>query len=204
MAFFEHRFPERISREAVCGPRFANGKAYMPGGQRQTNRMAAYPLQQYTIDQPLRSAAEFEQLRAFFYVVGGDADAFRFKDWSDYRASLDNTSTTLVTGTTYQLNRIYPMGVRTFVRPIYKPNTGLRVYRTRSGATTDITDTCAVDTTTGRVTVNTGHASGDVYRWVGTFDVPVAFKDPSAAWRLRGGPRMLMEWTNIELEEVRL
>lgn len=201
MAFFESRFPEQISANAQGGPRFVNSKAFMPGGQRITNRLSTYPLHEYSIAQPCRSGDEFETLRAFFYVVGGDADAFRFKDWTDYKAMASNSSLTLISGSIYQLNRIYVFGSRTFVRPIYKPNSGVVVTRTRSGVTS--TATATVDTTTGQATI-TGHVDGDTYTWAGTFDVPVAFKDPAAVWQFIGTPRMLTEWTGIDLEEVRL
>lgn len=203
MAFFEQRFPERISRNALGGPRFFNSKAYTVSGQRNTNRNATYPLHQYTIDHPVKAAEDFEALRAFFYVVGGDADAFRFKDWSDHRATQANSSATLLTGSTYQLNRLYTFGSRTFVRPIYKPvNDGaLKLWRTRSAVVSEATVT--PDYTTGQVDV-LGHVSGDTYTWSGTFDVPVAFKDPAAMWRLLGTPNLLTDWTGIELEEVRL
>ena len=203
MAFFEALFPPRISRNAQGGPRFLTSKAYTVSGQRQTNRNATYPLHQYTIGHPVKTGADFEQLRAFFYVVGGDADAFRFKDWSDFRATQANTSTTVITGTTYQLNRTYTFGGRQFVRPIYKPVAGVQVFRTRGVDVTDITESCAVNTTNGQMTVNTGHQAGDTYTWVGTFHVPVAFKDPAALWRLLGTPNMLTEWPSIELEEIR-
>ena len=75
MAFFEELFPPRISRDAEGGPRFINSKAYSASGQRITNREAKYPLHEYTIAHPPRSQEDFEALRAFFYVVGGDADA---------------------------------------------------------------------------------------------------------------------------------
>lgn len=204
MAFFEHLFPPRISRNAQGGPRFLTSKAYTVSGQRHTNRNATYPLHQYTIAHPVRAAVDFEELRAFFYVVGGDADAFRFKDWSDFRATLENTSATLISGTTYQLNRTYTVGSRQFVRPIYKPVAGVLVFRNRSGVITEVTESCVVNTATGQMTVSTGHESGDTYRWAGTFHVPVAFKDAAALWTLLGTPDMLTEWPNIELEEVRL
>jgi hypothetical protein len=46
--------------------------------------------------------------------------------------------------------------------------------------------------------------AGDSYRWMGTFHVPVAFKDPSAVWKVLGGTKLITEWSGIELEEVRL
>lgn len=201
MAFFEELFPPRISRDAQGGPRFITSKAYSAAGQRITNREATYPLHEYSIAHPPRSQEDFEALRAFFYVVGGDADAFRFKDWSDFRATRQNSNLTLIAGAVFQLNRLYTFGTRTFVRPIYKPMTGVVVWRNRAGAWSQAV--AAVDTTTGKATV-TGHAAGDVYVWEGMFHVPVAFKDPAAMWKVLGGPKMITEWSGIELEEVRL
>lgn len=203
MAFFESIFPESISRDAEGGPRFITSKAYSAAGQRITNREAAYPLHEYRIAHPPSSQREFESLRAFFYVVGGDADAFRFKDWSDFRATDANTTLTAVAGAanTWQLCRTYVFGIRIFVRPIYKLAAGCKVMRMRGGVQTTLGD--VPDVNTGRVVI-TGHVAGDIYRWAGEFHVPVAFKDPSAVWHVLGGPHLITEWSGIELEEVRL
>lgn len=204
MAFFETVFPEHISVNAEGGPRFLTTKAYMQGGQRITNREATHPLHQYSIAKPARDRVDFEDLRAFFYVVGGDADGFLMKDWGDFRAAQTNTSLSLVTGSTYQLNRLYSYGGRTYVRPIQKPKNSIQVFRTRSGVTSDITvGGASVNYTTGIVTIG-GHVSGDTYTWSGEFYVPVAFKDPAAMWRLLGTLDEMMEWPSIELEEVRV
>ena len=202
MAFFEAQFPPDISRDMEGGPRFLTSKAYMAGGQRITNRTAAYPLHDFSLAQPPRTGALFEQLRAFFWVVGGDADAFRFKDWSDYIATQANTSATLITPGVYQLNRIYTFGARTFTRPIYKPVAGAQVFRTRAAVVTNITGTTTVNNATGQITV-TGHTAGDAYAWAGQFDIPAAFKDAGAVFRVLGGPQMLTEWSGIGVEEVR-
>eukprot|EP01041_Mallomonas_annulata_P018012 gene18012-36745_t len=66
--------------------------------------------------------------------------------------------------------------------------TGWRRYsglRTRSGSTTNITGASTVLTTSGQLEV-TGHMSGDVYTWSGKFDVPAAFRDPGAVFRVIG------------------
>jgi len=203
MAFFEQQFPPLISINMSGGPRFLTDKASMSGGQRITNRRSQYPLHQYSFNKPTLSGAEFETLRSFFYVVGGDADGFRFKDWSDFIAVQSNTSATFISTNIYQLNRVYVFGSRTFTRPIYKPVVGATIYRTRSSVTTDITGTTTINFTTGRITV-TGHADGDVYKWSGEFDVPVALRDSSAAWTFLGGPDMLTEWSGLEVEEIRV
>jgi uncharacterized protein (TIGR02217 family) len=203
MAFFEELFPPDISANMVGGPRFANGKAYMPAGQRITNREALYPLHEYTLAHPVQFGAEFESLRAFFWVVGGDADAFRFKDWSDYRATLANSGATEISAGLYQLARLYRFGSRTFTRPIAKPVAGARIWRTRSGVAADVTASTTLDTTTGRFNV-TGHLAGDTYAWAGEFHIPAAFRDPAAAFRVLGTSAMLTEWPSLEIEEVRL
>jgi uncharacterized protein (TIGR02217 family) len=203
MAFFEAQFPPDISRGMSGGPRFLTDKAFTAGGQRTTNRRSQYPLHEYSLAHPVQFGSEFDALRAFFYVVGGDADGFRFKDWSDYQGTQSNTSATLITGSVYQLNKRYTFGSRTFTRPIYKPVAGAQVFRTRAAVVTDITGTTAVDLATGRATVS-GHTGGDTYAWAGQFDVPAAFRDPAAVFQVLGGSRMLTEWPSIEIEEIRL
>lgn len=201
MSFFEQLFPPRISLNAQGGPRFMVEKAYTSSGRRSTNLLAAYPIHEYAIDQPVRNGADFEELRAFFYVVGGDADAFRFRDWSDYQLTALNSQLSLVSGTTWQVQRLYTFGSRTFVRPISKPVAGAVVTRNRSGVLSTVTTT--VDSTTGQCVI-TDHVSGDTYTAAGEFHVPVAFKDPHAVWKLLGTPNRLTEWSGISLEEVRL
>lgn len=201
MAFFEALFPPRISANAVGGPRFITEKAYSASGRRSTNRLAAWPLHEYAIEHPVRTAVDFEELRAFFYVVGGDADAFRFKDWADYQLTDANSRLSLVSGTTWQLERVYTFGSRTFARPISKPVAGVVVNRLRSGVRT--ATAAVLDTTTGLCTIS-DHVSGDTYSAVGEFHVPVAFKDPAASWVVLGTSSGLTEWPGIDLEEVRV
>lgn len=173
----------------------------MTGGQRLVARLDPYPVHEYSIAHPVKTGEDFETLRAFFYVVGGDADAFRFKDWSDYRATKSNSALTLVAGSDYQLCRKYGVGSRSFLRPIKKPTGSPVIWRTRAGV--ESVASATVDNTTGIATIS-GHVADDTYTWVGEFHVPVAFKDRAAMWRFIGTPRMLTEWPSIELEEDRL
>lgn len=209
MAFYEGRFPEDVSAGMTTRPKVQTVKAKSNNGRRWVNRTSLYPLHEFTMNQPVLGGEEFEELRSFWWCVEGDFDGFRVKDWSDYRATLTTSSLTLVTGTTWQLNRVYTSGsgptLRTKVRRIQKPVAGAHVYRTRSGVTTDITatDLTSLDATTG-LAVIANHVNGDTYAWVGEFDVPCAFVDPAAVFRLIGGPTMLTEWTGIVLEEIRV
>lgn len=203
MAFLESPvFPERISAYAEIQPEYMNEVAYRDG-RRYVLQKDELPVHYWRIDHPVRTNQDFEELRAFWYNVGANRDAFRFRDPTDYIASLQNSRLTFISGNTWQLNRIYVTGTRTLNRTIRKPEVVLAVYRTRSGVATDATADCTTDLTTGVVTI-ANHVGGDTYAWIGRFHVPVAFRGRQASWRLLGSSRSLMEWPSIELEEDRL
>jgi uncharacterized protein (TIGR02217 family) len=202
MAFFEQQLDTRITSGAVGGPQWSTTVTKTQGGARSVNRNWVYPLHRYNISQALRTEADFETVRAFFYVVGGQADGFRFKDWADYRATQANSSLTFIVSNTWQLNRVYSVGARSFVRPIRKPVTGrCIVYRDRSGVITVASTT--VDYTTGIVAIGS-HVVGDTYTWAGEFDVPVAFTSDVAQFEMqRGQDSLLVNWQGLEVEEIR-
>lgn len=206
MDFFEQRLDERISFGARGGPVWKTTRVRTTSGRQWTNREWDYPLHRYQVAHAVKTNADFELVRSLFYVVAGGYEGFRFKDWSDYEATLDNSRLVLRDGspTLWQLSRVYTSGPREFVRPIYKPcaDPAPQVYRTRSGITTLIT--ASVDTTTGFATFS-GHVSGDTYRWVGEFDVPVTFADDELDSEIvdDGGDDFLIRWPSIVLEEIR-
>ena len=202
MALYSQVLPECISNNLEVAVRFIADQAFSQAGQRYFNLYDAQPLREYVLAYPPQDPAEVEELRAFFLAVRG-LDPFLIKDWSDFEATQQNTSLTLITGSVYQMNRIYVAPSRTAVRPIYKPKTGALIFRTRSGVTTDITGTSSIDFATGRVTV-ASHAGGDTYAWSGEFYVPVYFSDPQAVFRvLSGSASRLVEWPDITLRESR-
>lgn len=202
MAFYDSTpFPERISAGMQAVIRYMADAAFSQAGQRYFNLYDTDPVREWAFSHPPRSGAEFEEFRAFFMAVRG-LDPFLFKDWSDYRASQANTSLTLISGSAYQMNRIYVAPGRTTVKPIYKPKSGALIYRTRSGSTSDITGDSTVSTTTGQVTV-TGHMSGDTYTWSGNFYFPAYFSVPEATFNVIGGSSMLTDWPDITIRESR-
>jgi uncharacterized protein (TIGR02217 family) len=205
MAFLETpRFPVEISFGAVGGPVWSTTIVKTMGGARSTNRNWEFPLHRYNISQAIRTNEDFEAVRSFFFNVYGMADSFRFKDYADFRANQLNSRLTLITGATYQLERIYVTGARTLARPIYKPLSGGIVYRTRASVVT--TATASIDTTTGIATIS-GHVGGDTYTWSGEFDVPVSFSTDQMEAQIQNrhpNGEYLINWPSIELEEVRL
>lgn len=176
-------------------------------GKRWVNKNWPYPLHKYDVGQAVKSNEDFENVRSFFYVVGGQYDGFRFKDFADFLLTHSNSRLVETSGspTEWQIARIYSVGGREFIRPIYKPVSaaGMAVQRTRSGVKS--TATVSVDYTTGIVDI-AGHQSGDTYTCLGEFDVPVAFADDAMAAEIvdMGADEFLMRWSSIVLEELQL
>jgi uncharacterized protein (TIGR02217 family) len=202
MSFFESRLPERFSFGAKGGPVFSTEVVKTAGGQRYANKNWLMPLHRFDVSENVKTQDDYDAIRAFFYNVAGQFDGFRFKDWSDYRATAQPL-TAIVSGSTYQMTRAYIFGARTFSRPIYKPNAGASFTRTRSAVTSSIS--ASYSTTTGVVTVS-GHVSGDTYAWTGEFDVPVAFTSDmcEASIDNKSGGQFVISWPNVQVEEIRL
>lgn len=209
MAFYNQLFPPCIGRNMEAGPGYIADQAWSLSGQRAFNLYDPAPLREYLLNVPVRRGEEFDELVAFFLATRG-LDPFLFKDWSDYEATRQNTDAVLVSGSTYQLRRVYVAPSRTVSRPIYKIATPallpgaltFKLWRTRSGASTDITATSTIDYAKGTATV-VSHTAGDTYSWEGEFFVPVYFSDPKAVWRVLGNPNMLTEWSSLSLRESR-
>lgn len=206
MSFFEQRMNPDLSYGAKGGPVWDTSRAYANNGRRIANKNWSAPLHRYDISHCLKTESDFNEIRNFFYVVAGAFDGFRFKDWMDYKAEQSETNLTLISGTTYQMNKLYSLGSRTYKRAIQKPVAGAQVFRTRSGTTTNITGSGAtVDAATGIVTIS-GHVAGDTYSWLGEFDVPVAFVSDEFMPEIinKTGDEFLIASGQIMLEEIRL
>ena len=206
MSFFEQRLDERISFGARGGPMWRTQRVVTLSGRRWVDRQWSYPLHRYNVAHAIKTNADFEAIRAFFYTVSGSYDGFRFKDWADFTATRTNSRLVVAAGspTEWQLNRVYAVGSREFLRPIAKPcaTPSPVVYRTRGGSTTVASAT--VDTTTGLATI-VGHVLGDTYTWAGEFDVPVAFADDAMQAEIvdHGPEDYLIRWDSIVVEELR-
>lgn len=197
MAFFEERLSVKLSYGARGGPQFSTTVVKAKSGFRKANKDWVMPLHVYDVSQCIRSNADFEELRAFFYNVAGQGDGFRFKDWGDYQCDRTNSSLTLISGSNYQLNRIYARGARTFTRPIYKPVSATVIVYDVGGTPLAAT----VDYTTGIATV-----TGTPAAWLGEFDVPVAFTSDVMEAEITSrsqGVGLLISWPSVQVEEIR-
>lgn len=202
MSFMDSpRFPEDISRGVTFGPEFVTAIGFVPGGAEQRNRVRSRALCVGECAHGLKSQAQLDVLIAFFRSVGGRWAGFRFKDWSDFQVAKANSYATLVSGSIYQLGKLYQSAIGfSESRDITKPVAGtVSVFRTRSAVETDITGATTIDATTGRITV-TGHVAGDVYTWSGQFDVPCRFDTDRMATSIQD--YQIYAWGQIPIKEI--
>jgi uncharacterized protein (TIGR02217 family) len=198
MAFLEQRLDSKIEHGAKGGPTNPGRvKAYTRSGKLSQGFYASMPIHRYDVSHGIRNKADFQRVLDLWYVVNFTPyEGFRFKDHRDYQGTRANTALTLVSGSTYQLQRAYTFGASTFLRNIYKPVEETVIVYDADGDVLDST----VDYTTGIATV-----TGTPDSWAGEFDVPVTFTDNEWASSLEVHTENLhLRIDPIKLEEIRL
>lgn len=198
LPFLEQQLDTKITQGATGGPTVPGRvKRYTASGRLKQNFSAGAPIHRYDVSHGLRSRADYQTVLDLWYVVMFTPYAgFRFKDWRDFRATRDNTKLTLVTGTTWQLQRRHVAGGIEFLRDIVKPRAGVVIY---DAGGTPLTAT--VNTTTG-----TADVTGTPASWSGEFDVPVTFTDDEwvgSSLEVTTANLHVMS-SAIKLEEIRL
>jgi uncharacterized protein (TIGR02217 family) len=185
----------------------------MQSGQEQRNRPWKHPRAEYSgfLTSPLNRATDLQQfindIRAFFVMVSGQADGFRFFDPLD--CTLTNEPMTSLGGGVYQLTKTYSLGGRTYIRPITKPITSsVTDYQGNpftdailiSGGTVSI-----VDETTGQVTFSS--VSGTP-RITCQYHIPVRLLSDKFELTIEesrvGDGSPIIKWNSLGLIEVRL
>lgn len=199
--FIESQLDPRISQGALGGPEWSTLVTTASNGWEAPISLWTYPRHKYDLAHSLKTADDFETVRAAFYAARGRATGFRLKDWADYQLSQANSQLTIISGSVYQINRAYSFGGVVVLRPIYKPISGVTIYRTRSGVVSAAT--ASVDTTNGQATIS-GHVAGDSYTCVGEFDTPVRFDMDLAQFEtVRGNGGLMLRWDSIALIELK-
>lgn len=181
---------------------------YSASGELTQNFISSNAVYKYDLAPGIRYAPQYLAIEAIWHVVNfgtsGPYLGFLVKDWGDYKLDQTNSRLTLITGATYQINRVYSysFGAVTdeYLRPIYKPAAGIVVKRTRSGVVS--TASATIDTTTGIATIS-GHTGGDTYTCIGAFYVPVTFSENQWTAKLDGGGSTMVSVTgSIKLEDI--
>ena len=149
--FHEVRFPDNIAYGATGGPEFATTVVATGSGHEKRNVNWSEARGRWDVASGLKKQAQIDELIAFFRARRGKAYGFRFKDWTDYKA----TGQLLGTGDDAEVPAGQALPVRERDRgPDHheagrRHGEGLRVRRRQLSG-------WSVDTTTGLVTFGTG------------------------------------------------
>jgi uncharacterized protein (TIGR02217 family) len=192
MAFFDNaRLPEDIERGAIGGPGFKTTVITLSSGFERRNRDWARSRGEWDISYGMTHKSLLEGAINLFYIVGGKADGFRFKDFSDFQ--IGDTFTFDVdtrqpiglgddANDEFQIFKRYEFGALFFDREINKVVDGTyRVYLDGVLQTESVHYT--IDINTGLITFTTPPASTggsgpggeEVVEVITEFDVPVRF-----------------------------
>ena len=158
-AFHNVRFPPDISYTATGGPASSTTVFQAASGFEQRNVNWAEARGRWDVASGLKTKDQVATLIAFFRARKGKAHGFRFKDWSDYRATGQLLGTGDGAAQTYPLVKHYASGSVAETRTIAKPVAGtVKVYldgvEQASG--------WSVDTATGVVTFTIAPAAGRI------------------------------------------
>lgn len=183
MAFHEVRFPANLSFGSVGGPERRTEVVTLANGFEERNTPWAHSRRRYDAGAGMRSLDDIDALVSFFEARGGRLNAFRWKDWSDYKSCLPSRTPDFedqIIGrgdgetTSFQLAKTYRSGLESYSRPIKKPVTGT----IRIGVQGDLqieTVHYTVDAMTGIVTFLSPPDDGVEITAGFEFDVPVRF-----------------------------
>ncbi len=182
MGFHEVRFPTSLSFGSAGGPVRRTVVVTLANGFEERNTPWAHSRRRFDAGLGVRSLDDVAVLTAFFEARQGQLNAFRWKDWADYKscqpsATVGAADQHIGVGDgvrrAFQLVKRYESGAETYVRPIAKPVAGT-VRVALDGVEQPATE-FSVDTTCGVVTLALPPGPGVVVRAGYEFDVPVRF-----------------------------
>ena len=200
MAFVEVAFPSDIAYGSSGGPEYSTDIVITHGGYEQRNINWAQSRAKYNVAHGIKTQAQLDTLIAFFRARKGRANGFRFKDWSDYRATAQAIGTGNGSNKIFQLVKAYTSGGITETRTITKPVSGtVTVYK---NSVLQASGAYSIDTITGKITFVTAPANAAIITADFEFDVPVRFDTDRLSATLDSYG--VNSWNDIPLVEVRV
>lgn len=152
------------------GPTFSTRLNTLASGREYRNQSWVNP--KHVFGAPFLNIPQetFEAIKAAFYVARGMAVGFRFKDWTDYRATNVVLGVSPAGSTPIQLTKQYDTDGEGYARKITKPIASTVVVRSNG-----VVKAGTVSEMTGLFTPSTAWTTGQTITWSGEFDVPVRF-----------------------------
>ena len=124
MTFHEVRFPDDIAYGATGGPAYSTSVVATASGYEQRNMNWSAARGAWDVSSGLKKPSQLDLLIAFFRARKGKAYGFRFKDWTDYKATGQLLGTGNGANKVFQLVKIYASGAGSETRTITKPVLG--------------------------------------------------------------------------------
>ena len=183
MAFHEVRFPANLSFGSIGGPERRTEVVTLSNGFEERNTPWAHSRRRYDAGFGMRSLTDIETLISFFEARQGQLNAFRWKDWSDFKSSPNDREIEFddqVIGygdgetTVFQLVKTYRSGTQSYTRPIRKPVLGSVRVGIQGDLSTDTID-YVLDEEAGTITFFSPPGEGATVTAGFEFDVPVRF-----------------------------
>jgi uncharacterized protein (TIGR02217 family) len=198
MAFVEVAFPSDIAYGSAGGPEYSTDIVITHGGYEHRNINWVQARAKYNVAHGIKTQTQLDALIAFFRARKGRANGFRFKDWSDYKA----TAQAIGTGNNkiFQLVKTYTSGGITETRTITKPVSGTVVAYINS--VPQASGAYSIDITNGKITFVSAPANAAIITADFEFDVPVRFDTDRLSATLDSYG--VNSWSDIPLVEIRV
>lgn len=206
MSFHEEVFPLGIAYGAIGGPKFKTTVLTLASGFEKRNIDWSRSRAEYDVSYGLKTQAELEEIRRFFYARRGRAYGFRFRDWQDYQLNNQTIGITGGSQSQFQVFKRYQSGTIVYDRVINKIEAG-SVTLTVNGVVVSEgvgTSQYLIDLNTGIVTLGSALVtpSGRAVAITCKFHVPVRFDTDHLNTTLE--EYNVHSWGQIPLVEVRL
>ena len=179
MAFHDIRLPEDVEQGATGGPSFQTTIIPTSSGAEQRNIDWQEVRHDWDISYGIQTAVDFIVCRQFFFARRGQANSFRFKDWSDFSLVDEVVGTGDGTNATFQLIKTYEAtGPDPYVRRVTRPVAGTVVWKV------DGVVKSATDEGLGVWLLTVVPTAGQVVTASCDFDIPVRFNTDKFALTL--------------------
>jgi uncharacterized protein (TIGR02217 family) len=171
--FYEIRFPEEIPIKSVTTIEFDTNVVTSKNGKesRTANRKCRMI---YNISSGMERRDNLDKITDFFRLVKGRGIGFRYRDWLDFHAERQVIAKSDGLTGEFQLIKVYsnPLdGSLSYIREITKPLGGSVKIYIDDGET----DQFEVDSSSGKIYMDTVPSENSIVRATFDFDVPVRF-----------------------------
>lgn len=172
------RLPTTVEEGAVGGPRFKTIIQQAISGHEYRIGEWDACRGEWDVGYGIRSRDDLLAVKTFYLARFGRLHSFRFRDWTDYMATLAAIGTGTGTEDEFQLKKTYTSGSRSYIRTITQPVSGALSVFVNAIQKTETTD-YTVNYETGIITFGAGDipANGEAVTATFEFDVPVRFDD---------------------------